>query len=33
MDFIFDELYAPAISLWQRQRPGPTITIFRIDGN
>lgn len=29
-DFIFDEIYGPAISLWERERPGPTIKIFRI---
>lgn len=28
--FIFDEIYGPAISLWQRERPGPTIRIYRI---
>jgi hypothetical protein len=28
--FIFDEIYGPAISLWQRERPGPTIKIYRI---
>lgn len=30
-DFIFDEIYGPAISLWQRERPGPTIKIYRIN--
>ncbi|MGQ9841895.1 MAG: ArnT family glycosyltransferase [Anaerolineae bacterium] len=29
-DFIFDEIYGPLISLWQRERPGPTIKIYRI---
>jgi len=28
--FIFDEIYGPAISLWQRERPGPVIRIFRV---
>jgi hypothetical protein len=28
--FIFDEIYGPAISLWQRERPGPTIKIYRL---
>ena len=28
--FIFDEIYGPAVSLWQRERPGPTIKIYRI---
>lgn len=28
--FIFDEIYGPAISLWQRERPGPTIKVYRI---
>ena len=28
--FIFDELYGPAVSLWQRERPGPTLRIYRI---
>ena len=26
--FIFDEIYGPAISLWERDRPGPTIKIY-----
>lgn len=28
--FIFDEIYGPAVSLWQRERPGPTIRIYQI---
>ncbi len=28
--FIFDEIYGPAISLWQRERPGPTLKIYRV---
>lgn len=28
--FIFDEIYGPAISLWQRERPGPVIKIYRV---
>jgi hypothetical protein len=31
--FIFDELYGPAISLWERKRPGPTIKIYRLEEN
>jgi hypothetical protein len=30
LDFIFDEIYGPAVSLWQRERPGPTIKIYKI---
>jgi hypothetical protein len=29
--FIFDEVYGPAVSLWDRDRPGPTIIIYRLD--
>jgi hypothetical protein len=29
-DFVFDEIYGPAVSLRQRERPGPTIKIYRI---
>ncbi len=29
-DFIFDEIYGPAISLWQRERPGPVIKIYQL---
>lgn len=28
--FIFDEMYGPAISLWQRERPGPVIKIYAV---
>lgn len=28
--FIFDEIYGPAMSLWQRERPGPVIRIYRL---
>ncbi len=28
--FLFDEIYGPAVSLWQRERPGPTIKIYQI---
>jgi hypothetical protein len=31
--FIFDEIYGPAISLWQRERPGPAIKIYRLAGD
>ncbi len=30
LPFIFDEIYGPAISLWKRDRPGPTLTIYRV---
>jgi 4-amino-4-deoxy-L-arabinose transferase-like glycosyltransferase len=29
--FVFDELYGPAVSLWQRERPGPVLRIYKID--
>jgi hypothetical protein len=29
--FIFDEVYGPAISLWQRERPGPTLKIYGVE--
>lgn len=29
--FIIDEVYGPAISLWQRERPGPIIKIYRVN--
>jgi hypothetical protein len=28
--FVFDEIYGPFISLWQRERPGPTIRIYQV---
>ncbi len=28
--FLFDEIYGPVISLWQRERPGPTIKIYQL---
>ncbi len=28
--FIFDEIYGPTVSLWQRERPGPVIKIYRL---
>ena len=28
--FLFDEIYGPVISLWQRERPGPTIEIYQL---
>ena len=31
LPFIFDEIYGPAISLWQRDRPGPTLKIYGLD--
>jgi hypothetical protein len=29
--FIFDEIYGPAVSLWERDRPGPAIAVYRLD--
>lgn len=29
--FVFDEIYGPIVSLWQRERPGPTIRIYALD--
>jgi hypothetical protein len=28
--FVFDEIYGPFVSLWQRERPGPTLKIYAI---
>jgi hypothetical protein len=28
--FAFDEIYGPMVTLWQRQRPGPTLKIYRV---
>ena len=28
--FLFDEIYGPAVSLWQRERPGPSIEIYQL---
>lgn len=28
--FTFDEVYGPAVSLWQRERPGPTLKIYEV---
>lgn len=28
--FIFDEIYGPVVSLWQRERPGPTLIIYSV---
>jgi len=28
--FIFDEVVGPAVSLWQRERPGPVLKIYRL---
>jgi hypothetical protein len=30
LPFIFDEIYGPAISVWQRECPGPVIKIYRV---
>lgn len=29
--FIFDEMYGPLISLWERVRPGPIVKIYKVD--
>jgi hypothetical protein len=29
-DFVFDEICGPIVSLWQRERPGPTIRIYEL---
>jgi hypothetical protein len=29
--FIFDEIYGPAVSLWERERPGPVLKIYRVE--
>lgn len=31
--FVFDEIYGPIVGLSQRQRPGPTLKIYRVDGS
>lgn len=28
--FLFDEIYGPVVSLWQRERPGPIIKIYQL---
>ncbi|MBN1217548.1 MAG: glycosyltransferase family 39 protein [Anaerolineae bacterium] len=28
--FILDEIYGPAINIWERERPGPTIKIYKV---
>jgi hypothetical protein len=28
--FIFDEIYGPAISVWDRERPGPTLRVYKV---
>jgi hypothetical protein len=28
--FVFEELYGPAIDLWQRERPGPRLKVYRV---
>jgi hypothetical protein len=30
--FVFDEIYGPVVSLWQRERPGPVIKVYKVDG-
>ena len=31
LPFIFDEIYGPAVSLWQRERPGPVLKIYAVN--
>jgi hypothetical protein len=33
LPFVFDEIYAPLVSLWERDRPGPTIKIYQLADN
>jgi hypothetical protein len=28
--FVFDEIYGPYVSLWERERPGPEINIYQL---
>jgi hypothetical protein len=28
--FVFDEIYGPMASLWERERPGPTLKLYRL---
>lgn len=28
--FIFDEIYGPAVSLWERERPGPILRVYKV---
>ncbi|MCU0489461.1 MAG: glycosyltransferase family 39 protein [Anaerolineales bacterium] len=30
LPFIFDEIYGPVVSLWERERPGPVIKIYAV---
>lgn len=30
LPFVFDEIYGPAVSLWQRERPGPVLSIYAV---
>ena len=31
LPFIFDEIYGPAVGLWQRERPGPVLKIYAVN--
>lgn len=31
LPFVFDEIYGPVVSLWRREQPGPTLTIYRLE--
>jgi hypothetical protein len=30
LPFVFDEIYGPLVGLWQRERPGPTLKIYKV---
>lgn len=30
IEFVFDEIYGPMVSLWQRERPGPILKIYKL---
>lgn len=30
LPFIFDDIYSPVVGLWQRERPGPTIKVYKV---
>lgn len=31
--YIFDEIYGPIVSLWDRERPGPVLKVYRVPQN
>lgn len=30
--FFFEEMWGPVVSLWERERPGPTVRVYRVRG-